>query len=76
MYVCMKNWIIRPKENTKKDDTSIIMSLRLAKELQEKFDQLAFKSNYSRNELMCMALKYALDNLEFITNDTNNELHE
>ncbi len=42
------------------------MSLRLDKELQEEFDKLSALSDRSRNELMCMALRYALDNLEFI----------
>ena len=42
------------------------MSLRMDRVLQEAYDELAQKSGRSRNELMCMALKYALDNLEFI----------
>lgn len=32
------------------------------------FDKLAVKSERSRNELMCMALRYALEHLEFIPN--------
>lgn len=42
------------------------MTLRIGCELQEEFDSLASKSDRSRNELMCMALRYALDHLEFI----------
>ena len=34
--------------------------------LQEQYDDLSAKSGRSRNELMCMALRYALDNLKFI----------
>lgn len=59
-------FIVRPKETAKKEDKTIIMSLRLDKELQEEFDKLSALSDRSRNELMCMALRYALDNLEFI----------
>ena len=54
------------KKNNEKDDESIIMSLRINKKLQEEYDELANKSNRSRNELMCMALRYALDNLDFV----------
>lgn len=45
------------------------MTLRMDRELQEKFDVLSAKSDRSRNELMCMALRYALDHLEFIPDD-------
>lgn len=62
-----EKFIIRPKRNIKKEDNSINMSIRLDKSLQAEFDKLASKSNYSRNELMCMALKYALDNLKFVS---------
>lgn len=62
-----EKFIIRPKRNIKKEDNSINMTIRLDKSLQAEFDKLAFKSNRSRNELMCMALRYALDNLKFIS---------
>lgn len=65
-------FIVRPKEVDKKQDKSVVMTLRLDKELQEKFDKLSVQSDRSRNELMCMALKYALDNLEFIPDCENN----
>lgn len=42
------------------------MTLRLDRDLQEKFDNLSAKSDRSRNELMCMALQFALEHLEFI----------
>ncbi len=57
------------KKNNEKSDKFIIMSLRIDKELQKEFDILASKSEHSRNELMCMALKYALDHLEFISEE-------
>ena len=54
--------IVRPKN----DEDKVIMTIRIEKELQEKYDDLAGKSNRSRNELVCMALRYALENLEFL----------
>lgn len=42
------------------------MTIRLERELQEQYDDLSAKSGRSRNELMCMALRYALDNLKFV----------
>lgn len=62
-----EKFIIRPKRNIKKEDKSIIITIRLDKSLQAEFDKLASKSNHSRNELMCMALRYALDNLKFVS---------
>ena len=40
------------------------MTIRLERELQEQYDDLSAKSGRSRNELMCMALRYALDKSE------------
>lgn len=49
------------------------MTLRIDKELQEEFDRLSTKNNRSRNELMCIALRYTLDNLEFIPEVKKND---
>ncbi len=62
-------FVVHRKKYERKEDTSVVMSLRMDRELQEEFDALAAKSDRSRNELMCMALRYALDNLEFISDD-------
>ena len=62
----MTKFVVKSKDLDKKDDKYIIMSLRIERELQEAYDDLAAKSGRSRNELMCMALRYALENLEFI----------
>lgn len=64
-------FIVRPKSAEKKADKSVVMTLRLDRDLQEKFDKLSAKSDRSRNELMCMALRFALEHLEFIP--VNNE---
>lgn len=59
-------FIVRPKGAEKKEDKSVVMTLRMDRELQEEFDKLSAQSDRSRNELMCMALRYALAHLEFI----------
>lgn len=49
---------------TLKEDTSVTMTIRIDRSLQEKYNNLASMTNRSRNELICMALQYALDNME------------
>ena len=61
-----KDFIVRPKHTDRKEDKSVTMTIRLERELQEEYDKLSATSGRSRNELMCMALKYALDNLKFV----------
>ena len=61
-----QKFIVRHKDADSKEDKHTIMSLRIERALQEEYEYLAHSSGRSRNELMCMALKYALDNLEFI----------
>lgn len=64
---CMKDkFVVKRKDTDKKEDKSVVMTLRLDKGLQEEYDKLSAQSGRSRNELMCMALRYALDKLEFI----------
>lgn len=59
-----KRFIVRRKEADKKEERYVTMSLYLERELQWQYDKLSGKSGRSRNELMCMALRYALENLE------------
>lgn len=66
-------FVVTPKKADKKEDKSVVMTLRMDKELQEKFDSLSAKSDRSRNELMCRALRYALEHLEFIPENTKEE---
>lgn len=69
-------FVVRPKKSDKKEDKTVIMTLRMDRKLQEEFDMLSAKSDRSRNELMCMALRYALDHLEFIPDDEAEEESE
>lgn len=55
----MDKFIVTPKE-----DKTVTMTIRIDRELQEKYNELSTKTNRSRNELICMALQYALDNME------------
>lgn len=55
----MDKFIITPKE-----DKTVTMTIRIDRALQEEYSLLAAKTNRSRNELIGMALRYALDNME------------
>ena len=50
--------IIRPK-----DDKYVTMTILTEKKIQEEYNKLSARTNRSRNELISMALKYALDNM-------------
>lgn len=50
--------IIRPK-----DDKYVTMTIQTEKKIQEEYNKLSARTNRSRNELISMALKYALDNM-------------
>ena len=58
-------FLVLPK-NLSKTETSVTMTIRIDRELQQKYDELSAKSGHSRNELMAMALQYAIDNLHFV----------
>ncbi len=55
----MEKFVVKPKE-----DKAVTMTIRIDRELQEKYNELSAKTNRSRNELIGMALQYALDNME------------
>lgn len=55
----MEKFIVTPKE-----DKTVTMTIRIDRALQEKYNELAAKTNRSRNELIGMALQFALDNME------------
>lgn len=59
----MDKFVITPKE-----DKTITMTIRIDRTLQEKYNRLAAETNRSRNELIGMALQYALDNMELKEN--------
>ena len=49
---------------TPKEERSVTMTIRIGKSLREKYSALASKARRSRNELISMALHYALENME------------
>lgn len=55
----VNKFIITPKE-----DRSVTMTIRIDRSLQERYNDLATRTNRSRNELISMALRYALANME------------
>lgn len=55
----MSKFIVTPKE-----DKSVTMTIRIDSALQERYNDLSEKTNRSRNELIGMALRYALENME------------
>lgn len=55
----MDKFIVTPKE-----DKTVTMTIRIDRTLQEEYNELSAKTNRSRNELISMALRYALDNME------------
>ncbi len=55
----MEKFVVTPKE-----DKSVTMTIRIDRALQEEYNRLALKTNRSRNELISMAMKYALDHME------------
>ncbi|MCM1303762.1 MAG: ribbon-helix-helix domain-containing protein [Lachnospiraceae bacterium] len=62
----MEKFVVIPKE-----DKGVTMTIRIDRSLQEQYNQLATKTNRSRNELICMALQYALDNMIIQENSGN-----
>ncbi len=48
---------------TTKDDKYVTMTIRTEKRIQEEYNKLAARTNRSRNELISMALRYALNNM-------------
>lgn len=59
----MEKFVVTPKE-----DSTVTMTIRIERNLQEEYNQLSARTNRSRNELITMALRYALDNMELKEN--------
>ena len=55
----MNKFVVTPKE-----DKTVTMTIRIDRTLQDKYTALSSKTNRSRNELINMALQYALENME------------
>ncbi len=54
---------------TPKEDRSVTMTIRIDRELQEQYNELSAKTGRSRNELIGLALQFALDNMEMKENE-------
>lgn len=60
-----KKFVVTPKA-----ERSVTLTVRLETELNSYIEEIARKSGRSRNELINKALKFAFDNLEFDTKDS------
>ncbi len=58
----MEKFIISPKE-----DRTVTMTVRVDKEIQKQYTVLSEQTGRSRNELINMALQFALDHMEIQT---------
>ena len=64
--------ITKKSAKIRKPVDSVTFTIRISRELQEQYDKIALTSERSRNELINLAMKYALKNLEFVENNENN----
>ena len=60
----MEKFIITPKE-----DKSVTMTIRIDRAIQERYNDLSARTNRSRNELINMALQFALEHMEIQERD-------
>ena len=54
----MEKFIITPNE-----DKTVTMTIRIDKTLQEAYNSLSLKTNRSRNELINLALRFAINHM-------------
>ncbi len=59
-------FVVKHKDLEPKEEKTVTMTLRISKDLLWDYDELADKSGRSRNEVMNMALKYAIDHLKLL----------
>ena len=59
-----EKFVVTPKEDIL-EDKSVTITIRIDRALRDEYDSLSDKSKRSRNELISMALRYAIDHLEF-----------
>ncbi len=61
-----EKFIVKPKRLGKSIYEPVNTSIRIEKALLDSYEDLANRTGYSRNEVMCMALRYALENVELV----------
>ena len=54
-------------------EPAVTMTIRIDGETNKRLESAAFKSGLSRNKIINMALKFALDNIEFVDKTPNEE---
>ncbi len=59
-------FVVKHKDLEPKEEKTVTMTLRIGKDLLWDYDELASNSGRSRNEVMNLALKYAIDHLKLL----------
>jgi len=55
---------LRLNQRLPKEYDKMVISMRIKPEFVERIDELAKKTQYSRNQLLCMMIEYGLKNIE------------
>ena len=67
--ICHEAIVLKTKDNkfviTPKGERSVTFTVRLESEIISHIEEISLKSGRSRNELINKALQFAIDNLEF-----------
>lgn len=65
-----EHFVVKQKRLDRGADRHFVISLRIEEDILEAFEKLSGESERSRNKLMCMALRYALEHLEFVDEES------
>ena len=65
-----RDFIVTHRNTDKKDAIPATITIRMDKDLMEQVDKLAGMSERSRNEVICMAIRYAMEHLKYISDPT------
>lgn len=69
----MESLIIKPKRSKGEDDYKVF-SIRIKEDVVKKIDEIADQTGHSRNELIGIFLKYALDHCVVDNTETSEEI--
>jgi len=64
-----KSVVIKPKK-----ERGCTFSIRIDKDIQDAYEELSSITGYSRNELINIAIKHLLEDLEIVTSDDKTKI--
>ena len=67
------DFIVTHRNADKKDSMPATITIRMDKDLMDQVDKLAGMSERSRNEVICMAIRFAMEHLKYIP-DSNEDI--